>query len=40
MLLVTPDEQRIFSASSNGSVISIIDRVTNERGRKNFTLTN
>ncbi len=40
MLLVTPDEQRIFTASSNGSVISIIDRVTNERGRKNFRFTN
>ncbi|SIN84081.1 YncE family protein [Algoriphagus halophilus] len=40
MLIVTPDEQRIFTASSNGRLISIIDRVSNERGRKNFVFTN
>lgn len=39
MLLITPDEQRIFTASSNGSVIAIIDRVTNERGQKNLMFT-
>lgn len=39
MLLVTPDEQHIFTASSNGSIIAIIDRVTNERGRKNLAFT-
>lgn len=36
MLLVTPDEQRIFTASSNGQLIAIIDRVTNDRGQKNL----
>jgi DNA-binding beta-propeller fold protein YncE len=40
LLIVTPDEQRIFTASSNGSVISIVDRVTNESGKKNFVFTN
>jgi DNA-binding beta-propeller fold protein YncE len=40
MLIVTPDEQRIFTASSNGRVITIVDRVTNDRGRKNFVFTN
>jgi DNA-binding beta-propeller fold protein YncE len=39
MLLVTPDEQRIFTASSNGSIIAIIDRVSNERGQKNLVFT-
>lgn len=39
MLLVTPDEQHIFTASSNSQVIAIIDRVTNERGRKNLVYT-
>ncbi len=39
MLLVTPDEQRIFTASSNGSIIAIVDRVTNERGQKNLAFT-
>jgi len=39
MLLITPDEQRIFTASSNGSVIAIIDRVTNERDQKNLLFT-
>src|SRR5690606_1179023 len=39
LLLVTPDEQRIFTASSNGEVISIIDRVAKERGQKNLTFT-
>ncbi|OOG77492.1 YncE family protein [Algoriphagus sp. A40] len=39
LLLVTPDEQRIFTASSNGQVIAIIDRVSNERGQKNLTFT-
>jgi DNA-binding beta-propeller fold protein YncE len=39
MLLITPDEQRIFTASSNGSVIAIIDRITNERGQKNLLFT-
>ena len=39
MLLVTPDEQRIFTASSNGSVIAFIDRVTNARGQKNLMFT-
>lgn len=40
MLIVTPDENRIFTASSNGQLISIIDRVTNDRGRKNFVFHN
>jgi DNA-binding beta-propeller fold protein YncE len=39
MLIVTPDEQRIFTASSNGSIIAIIDRLTNERGQKNLAFT-
>ncbi len=39
MLIVTPDEQRIFTASSNGQVIAIIDRVTNDRGQKNLVFT-
>ncbi len=39
MLIVTPDEQRIFTASSNGSIIAIVDRVTNERGQKNLEFT-
>lgn len=39
MLLVTPDEQRIFTASSNGRIIAIIDRVTNERGQKYLDFT-
>ena len=39
LLIVTPDEQRIFTASSNGSIIAIIDRVTNGRGQKNLAFT-
>ena len=39
MLIVTPDEKRIFTASSNGSIIAIIDRLTNERGQKNLAFT-
>ncbi|WP_339868148.1 YncE family protein [uncultured Algoriphagus sp.] len=39
MLLITPDEQRIFTASSNGSLIAIIDRVSNERGQKKLLFT-
>jgi DNA-binding beta-propeller fold protein YncE len=39
MLIVTPDEQRIFTASSNGQLIAIIDRVTNDRGQKNLAFT-
>ncbi|GAB3218170.1 YncE family protein [Algoriphagus aestuariicola] len=39
MLIVTPDEQRIFTASSNGQLIAIIDRVTNDRGQKNLVFT-
>src|SRR5690606_27486492 len=39
MLLITPDEQHIFTASSNGSQIAIIDRITNERGQKNLAFT-
>lgn len=40
LLIVTPDENRIFTASSNGQLISIVDRMTNERGRTNFEFTN
>lgn len=39
MLLITPDEQRIFTASSNGQVIAIIDRVSNSRGQKGLAFT-
>ena len=39
LLIVTPDEQRIFTASSNGQVIAIIDRVSNDRGQKNLEFT-
>ena len=39
MLIVTADEQRIFTASSNAQVIAIIDRVTNDKGRKNLVFT-
>jgi DNA-binding beta-propeller fold protein YncE len=39
MLLVTPNEQRIFTASSNGQVIAIVDRVTTDRGQKNSEFT-
>lgn len=39
ILIVTPDEQRIFTASSNGQVITIVDRVTNESGQKNLEFT-
>ncbi|GAA0878812.1 hypothetical protein GCM10009119_17800 [Algoriphagus jejuensis] len=39
LLLITPDEQRIFTASSNGQVITIIDRVSNDRGQKNLVFT-
>ena len=39
MLIVTPDEKRLFTASSNGKVIAIIDRVTNDKGRENLVFT-
>lgn len=39
MLIVTPDEQRIFTASSNGQVIAIVDRATTERGQKYLDFT-
>jgi DNA-binding beta-propeller fold protein YncE len=39
LLLIMPDEQRIFTASSNGQVIAIVDRVTDSRRQTNFEFT-
>lgn len=39
LLIVTPDEKRIFTASSNGQLISIIDKVTSSNGSTTLSFT-
>lgn len=39
LLIVTPDEKRIYTASSNGQLISIIDKVTPSNGSTSLSFT-